>query len=84
MFALSMADGKAFIQFNPKESQRYIGDAYLIGFKEVPRTVRLKNGKTKTLYDKDKKTLVLKPIAIMASAINEISGKVVMLNAQTD
>ena len=84
VFALSMADGKAFIQFNPKESQRYIGDAYLIGFKEVPRTVRLKNGKTKTLYDKDKKTLVLKPIAIMASAINEISGKVVMLNAQTD
>lgn len=84
VFSLSMADGQTFIQFNPKENQRYIGDAYLIGFKEVPRTVRLKNGKTKTLYDKDKKTLVLKPITIMASTINEISGKVVMLNAQTD
>ena len=54
-----MIDGQTVIQFNPKEDMRYIGDAYIIGFKENPRVVKLKNGKTKTLYDKDKSILIL-------------------------
>lgn len=82
--ALSMIDGQTVIQFNPKEDMRYIGDSYIIGFKENPRVVKLKNGKTKTLYDKDKSILILRPAVIMASTVNETSGKVIMLNAETD
>ena len=79
-----MIDGQTVIQFNPKEDMRYIGDSYIIGFKENPRVVKLKNGKTKTLYDKDKSILILRPAVIMASTVNETSGKVIMLNAETD
>ena len=79
-----MINGQTVIQFNPKDEMRYIGDAYIINFKEVPRTVKLRNGKTKTVYDKDKKTLILRPAVIMATSVNEISGKVLVLNAETD
>lgn len=84
IIALSMIDGQTVIQFNPKESMKYIGDSYLIGFKETPRQVKLKNGKTKTVYDKDTKTLILKPAVILASAVNETSGKILMLNAEVE
>lgn len=82
--AMSMINGQTVIQFNPKEDMRYIGSAYIINFKETPRTVKLKNGKTKTVYDKDKKTLILRPAVIMASQVNETSGKIIMLNAEMD
>ncbi|MCR5614105.1 pallilysin-related adhesin [Treponema sp.] len=84
VFVLSMINGQTIIQFNPRESMRYIGDTYIIGFKEVPRSVRLRNGKTRTVYDKDKKTIVLKPAVLMASSVNETSGKIILLNAETD
>lgn len=84
VIALAMINGQTIIQFNPKDEMRYIGDAYIINFKEVPRTVKLRNGKTKTVYDKDKKTLILQPAVIMATSVNEISGKVLVLNAETD
>lgn len=84
IIAFSMINGKAVIQFNAKENSRYVGESYLIGYKEIPRTVKLRNGKTKTVYDQDKKTLVLRPAIIMASSVNETSGKILMLNAETD
>ncbi|MBQ0002314.1 MAG: pallilysin-related adhesin [Treponema sp.] len=84
IIALSMIDGQTVVQFNPKESMKYLGDSYLIGFKEIPKTVKLRNGKTKTVFDKDKKTLILKPAVILASCVNETSGKVLMLNAETE
>lgn len=82
--ALTMVDGKSVIQFNPKEDMNYIGESYIISFKEIPQTVKLKNGKTKTVYEKDKKTLILQPAVIMAAQVNETSGKLLVLNAETD
>ena len=43
-------------------------DEYNIPFKEL----------------KDKKTLILQPAVLMAAAVNETSGKVLVLNAETD
>lgn len=82
--ALESINGTTVIQFNPKKTMHYIGNAYIIEFKEVPTTVKLRNGKTKTVIEKDKKTLILKPAVIMAAAVNETSGKILMLNAETD
>lgn len=84
VFALSTGGGTAFIQFNSKDAVRYAGSSYSISFKEVPRIIRLKNGKTQTVYDTDKTSLILKPIVILASTVNEVSGKIIMLNAQID
>lgn len=82
--ALCMINGQTVIQFNPKDEMRYIGDAYIISFKEIPTVVNLRGGKTKTIYEKDKKTLILQPVVIMASTVNETTGKQLVLNAETD
>ncbi|MCI5696461.1 MAG: pallilysin-related adhesin [Spirochaetia bacterium] len=84
VIALAMIDGKSVVQFNPKENMNYLGESYIINFKEIPTTVKLRNGKTKTVYEKDKKTLILQPAVLMAAAVNETSGKVLVLNAETD
>ncbi len=84
VIALAMIDGQTVIQFNPKDSTRYIGDSYIVNFKEVPQTIKLRNGNTRTVYEKDRTTLLLQPAVILASTVNEISGKVLVLNAETD
>ena len=53
--------------------------------KKIEKVVeKLRNGKTKTVYEKDKKTLILQPAVLMAATVNETSGKVLVLNAETD
>lgn len=82
--AFATINGQSVIQFNSREKSRYVNNVYLIDFKETSRVINLRNGKKKTVYEKDKKTIILKPAVIMASSVNEISGKVIMLNAETD
>ena len=54
------------------------------GAPEMIATLTLRNGKKKTVYDKDKNTIILRPATIMASSVNEVSGKIIMLNAETE
>lgn len=82
--AFSMINNQPVIQFNSRDKSRYVSDAYLINFKENSRVITLRNGKKKTVYDKDKNTIILRPATIMASSVNEVSGKIIMLNAETE
>ena len=79
-----MINNQPVIQFNSRDKSRYVSDAYLINFKENSRVITLRNGKKKTVYDKDKNTIILRPATIMASSVNEVSGKIIMLNAETE
>ncbi|MCQ2611700.1 MAG: pallilysin-related adhesin [Treponema sp.] len=80
--SIYQVDNTQVIQFSSADQQRYLGDVYIIDYKQIPRVIRYRNGRTKTVYDDETSTIVLRPAVLMASSVQEISGKVITLNSE--